>query len=378
MTPPSPSRPTILQTEWSTGWGGQEIRTLDEMQGLREQFNFHVACRPEAEFGRLAEKAGFPVTYLPFRGRLDRLTIGGLRRVIHQQAIRVIHTHSSIDAYCGGIAGRLTGTPVVRTRHLMLTEKPGIKLKLLYGWLTNTVICTGEHIRQTLITSGACTPDRAVTLRPGVDLNRFTQSVESAAEARRLIRAQWNLSEDAFVVGIIAMLRMKKGHLLLLDAFSRCLAHAPHAHLMIIGEGPARAQIEKRIIELNLQRHVTMTGYQDAIPAYLQSLDLCAVPSYEEACSQVSLQAMVAGIPVLGSNVGGLPELITPGETGQLFPCGDVESLASCLRYSVDNPDALRRMRISAAEHAQAHFSREAQLENLASVYRRLFNQCID
>lgn len=372
MNKTPPPRLTILQTEWSTGWGGQEIRTLDEIRGLQDRFNFIVACRPEAEFGRQTQASGVPVVHLPFKGRLDLATIRGLRQLIRREAIDLIHTHSSIDAYCGGLAGRLTGTPIVRGRHLTLTEKPGVKLRLVYDWMADRVLCSSEQIRQALLTGLSCHPDHAVTLRAGIDLARFQLPDDKRKAVRRRIRENWKLKPSTFVIGIVAMLRLKKGHLTLLEAFSQVLRTIPDAHVLIVGEGPARAIFEQRIIELNLQTHVTLTGYQPDVAAYYAAIDLSVTPSYEEACSQTVMQSMASGVPVICSDVGGLPEVVTQHITGQLVPPQHVEALAASLLKSHQEPDWLHGMTETAARFAQDHFSRHQQLESLARLYQQI------
>lgn len=147
----------ILHTEWSLGWGGQEIRILSEMKAFRELgVSMDIACRKDSRIGQEAGKAGFAVHFLPFAGRIDPSTILGLRRIVHAGRFSLIHTHSSIDSWCGGFAGRLFGIPVVRSRHLSSAVPPGLNARIVYDWLPDAVISSGRHIRDHLVDVCGC------------------------------------------------------------------------------------------------------------------------------------------------------------------------------------------------------------------------------
>jgi glycosyltransferase involved in cell wall biosynthesis len=366
------SRLSILHTEWSTGWGGQEIRILSEMQALRDQhgYTFHLACRPDARIGEEAASLGFTVHKLPFRGRFDWHTIWQLRFMVRQHRIDLLHAHSSIDAYCAGLCGRLCGIPVVRSRHLSIFDKPGFKLRLVYDWLAQAVICSSEQTRSYLINEGGCRPQHKVTIRAGADPQRFhpdclTLSARSGSD----LRHELGLPEQAPVIGIVAMLRLKKGHVLLLQAFSALRAEWPQARLLIVGEGPARDTIETTIKELHLESAVLLTGYRTDVPQLMKLMAVCVTPSFEEACSQVVMQAMQAGTPVIVSSAGGLPELVKHLVTGQVFENGNAMALNQALTFSLDNPEKLTQMAAAARLVATGQFSIQAQMAATAQLY---------
>ena len=117
----------VLHTEWSDGWGGQERRVLSEMVGMRERgYRQLLACRSSARIGQEAESAGIRVVHLPFAGKFDMASIRGLIRLIRDEDIDLISTHSGIDSWVGAIAARWAGVLVVRTRHLNLPLKRNV------------------------------------------------------------------------------------------------------------------------------------------------------------------------------------------------------------------------------------------------------------
>ncbi len=367
-----PGRLGILHTEWSTGWGGQEIRILGEMQHLREQrdYRFHLACRPGARIAEEATRLGFAVHLLPFRSRLDWRTIWQLRTLTRHYDIDLLHAHSSIDAYCAGLCGRLTGVPVIRSRHLSVPDKSSLQLRLVYDWLAQAVICSSEHARHHLTSVAGCRPAGKVTIRAGVDPHQFHPGVaEIHSPSLRHLRQSLAIPEDARVIGIIAMLRVKKGHLILLDAFARLRQHWSKAHLLVVGDGPARVTIEHAIASRQLAAAVTFTGYRRDIPLLLRLMEISVTPSLEEACSQVVMQAMHCGTPVIVSNAGGLPELVEDGRTGQVVTRGSVTALHQALAHSLQQPQHLARMAMAAREVALRHFTLEHQINATAGLY---------
>lgn len=367
---PAPLR--ILHTEWSLGWGGQEIRILAEMKAFRELgVEMEIACRQDSRIGEAAGKAGFTVHPLPFAGRFNLKTILGLRRLVRAGGFALLHTHSSIDSWCGGLAGRLFGIPVVRSRHLSSTVRPGFNARLVYDWLPDAVISSGRHIRDHLVDACHCRAEKHFSVPAGADHRRFAPDADAAA-----VRTQFALDAAGPVVGIVAVLRSWKGHRVLFEACARILAAFPGLRLLVVGDGPLSEHLPGWAAELGLAGHAIFAGHRDDVPACMKAMDVCVLPSLKnEATSQVMPQAMLVGTPVICSSAGGLTEVVQDGVTGRVVPPGDAAALAATLLDCLQNREKTAALAAAARQHALAHLTFEQQIQKTLDVYRWVLNK---
>lgn len=361
----------ILHSEWSLGWGGQEIRILAEMRAFRERgAEVALVCRQGSRISDAAEAAGFVVYHLPFANRLDMRTILSLRRLMHRGGYSLLHTHSSIDSWCGGITGRLFNFPVVRSRHLSSAIPPGINARIVYDWLPDAVISSGRHIRDHLVNVCGCSSEKHFSIPAGADHRRFSPEVDGA-----VIRAEFGL-DDAPVIGIVAVLRSWKGHRILFEACARSLATLPDLRLLVVGDGPLREHLPAWARELGLDSHVIFAGHRDDVPACMKAMGVCVLPSLKnEATSQVMPQAMLVGTPVICSSAGGLTEVVEDGVTGRVVPPGNSTALSAALVECFEDPVKTAAMALAARRHALAHLTFDQQIAQTLNVYRWVLRQ---
>ncbi|MFN6961431.1 MAG: glycosyltransferase [Rhodocyclaceae bacterium] len=357
----------ILHTEWSLGWGGQEIRILAEMKAFRDRgIHMEIACRLGSRISQEAADAGFAVHHLPFGWRFDFQTILGLKRIMRRGDLTLIHTHSSIDSWCGGLAGKLFGIPVVRSRHLSSVVQPGWNARIVYGWLPDVVISSGRHIRDQLVDACGGRAEKHFSIPAGADHHRFSPAADASA-----VRAEFGLAADMPVIGIVAVLRSWKGHRILFEACARLLSEFPSLKILVVGDGPLREHLPGWAAELGLADHVIFAGHRDDVPACLKAMNVCVLPSLKnEATSQVMPQAMLVGTPVICSSAGGLTEVVQDGVTGRVVPPGDSRALAAALRASLLDRERTHEMARRAREFALHHLTFEQQIEKTLAVYR--------
>jgi glycosyltransferase involved in cell wall biosynthesis len=339
------------------------------MRAFRSRgYKMQLACRDGSRIAAEAAQDGFVVHRLPFRGALDVSTIGRLMRLIGLQRVDVIHTHSSIDSWCGGIAGRLKGIRVVRSRHLASEVTPGLNAKIVYGLLPDRVISSGRHIRDRLLALTKGDPASHASVPAGADASRFHPGVEAEPARREL-----GLSASDQVVGVVAVLRSWKGHEILLEACAKAIAELPRLKLLIVGEGPQRARIAELIDFHGLGGRAILAGHRDDVPALMKAMHVCVLPSLKnEATSQVMPQAMLVGTPVICSSAGGLTEVVQDGETGRVVAPGDAEGLRRALLAVWTEPDRTRAMAERARAFALRELTFERQIDATEAVYREL------
>lgn len=353
---------TVLHTESSPGLGGQELRTLGEARWIAKRgWRVLVAGQPDGRFIERAHAAGLEAVEVPMRGAWDLGAVWTLARLIRRERVSLVHTHSSVDGWVGGCAARAAGVPVVRTRHVSIRIRR--HWNPVYRWLADRVITSGEAIRRLVIESGV-DPGRVTAIPAGVDLAEFA----GASAEGRTVRESLGLAHP--VIGSVAMFRASKGHAHLLDAFATVLARHPEARLLLVGDGIRRPWVESLAKDRGLREAVVFTGFRSDVPSLLQAMDCFVLASTRtEGVPQSLLQAFAAGVPVVASAIGGIPEVVKDGETGVLVPPEDAAALARAIDSILrDAPGAVARAR-RARRLVEEEFSHEASISRLLELY---------
>ena len=355
---------TVLHTEASPGLGGQEVRTLNEARWTAERgWRVLLACQPDGRLLERAREAGVEAVPVRMRGPLDPRGLAALVRLIRRERVSLVHTHSSIDAWLGGMAARLCRVPVVRTRHVSIAIRRGPNP--VYRWLADRVITSGEAIRRVVVAAGVA-PARVIAIPAGVNLEAFPFGRRAPETAREL-------GLGSPVIGSVAMFRGSKGHPQLLEAFTRVREKRPCASLLLVGDGIRRAWVEQLAREAGLLDSVVFTGFRPDVPALLGTMDCFVLASTRtEGVPQALLQAFATGVPVVASRIGGIPEVVTDGETGLLVESESVPALAAAIERVLDDPDAAARRARAARALVEARFSHESAVERLLQLYREL------
>jgi glycosyltransferase involved in cell wall biosynthesis len=356
----------IVHTEASCGWGGQEIRILNEAAGMQRRGHaVMLLCPSQAAIHREALARGVPVTALP----VARQRLGGLlavRRWLGANRPDVINTHSSTDTWLVAAASCLLRDPppLVRTRHISAPIPDNMPTRWLYTRATRHIVTTGEALRQEIVNQFGIPGERVTSVPTGVG-REFEPGDRSAA------RASLGLPAEAFVIGIVATLRSWKGHRYLLQAFARF--NDPTAHLVIVGDGPQRETLAQQIAALGLSGRVTMPGNRHDVLPWFQAMDVFALPSYaNEGVPQAVLQAMSCGLTVVTTPIGSIPEAVTHDETGLLVAPQDAEALRAALERLRADARLRERLGRRARERACSRFAQDVMLDNMERVFRRV------
>ena len=356
---------TLMHTESSLAWGGQENRTLQELRGLsRMGYRVLVLCPPQAEIGRRAAAEGIPVRFRSMRKSYDVAAVSAIRNVIRDEQVDILNTHSGRDSLLAGLAGRLSSRRpiIVRTRHLALP----ITSKISYQYLPHRVVTVSEYVRRYLIGEGI-PAEKVVAVPTGIDTERF-----SPGAAAGTLREELRLSSHVPLVGIVAILRRKKGHHVLLDAVPEILRAVPEAVFVMAGNGPQRDNIEGKIRSLGLSKKVFLLGLRKDVPNVIASLDLFVLPTLEEALGTAFLEAMAMEKPVVGTRVGGVGEVIEDGVNGHLVPPENPATLARAIVDILRDREKGRRMGIEGRKIVQEKYTVEVMCAKMSSLYRSL------
>lgn len=356
----------ILHTESSLGWGGQENRTLNELLAMRERgHHCVVACQPEAKLGMRAREANFETTEIRMRSILDIRAIAHLRRYMQSRNIQIVNTHSGRDTQIAGLAAHSLGgrrPRIVRTRHLALP----ITSRFTYSVLPDQVVTVSNYVANYLERAGV-PKSQLTTVHTGIDLSRYRPINDGGT-----LRQELCLPNDDLLVGTVAILRRKKGHAELLDAIPEILKEFPCTHFVFAGNGPQKENLQQRIAELDLGAHVHLLDLRRDVVNILQSLDIFVLPTHQEALGTAFIEAAAMGLPVVATNVDGVPEVVIDGQTGHLVPAQDSRALASAIKQLLSDPVNRQKMGSRASEFVRSNFSREVMAQGMERTYQRL------
>lgn len=357
---------TILHTESSLGWGGQENRTLHECIGMKRLgARPIILCKPGSKLGERAAGAGIEVRVHPMRSNRDISALLYAMKVIKDDSVDVVNTHSGDDSFICAIAGRLSSRKpvIVRTRHLALP----ITSKTTYSLFPHRVVTVSESVRSYLVDEVGIPGGKVTAVATGVDLARFDP--DSVPDT---LRSELGAGPATLIVGTVAILRRKKGHHVLLAAIPEIIRECGDVLFVFAGDGPQRENIEERVKELGIGESVRLLGLRKDVPAVLKGIDIFVLPTLQEALGTSILEASAMRKPVVGTAVGGVPEAIRDNVTGLLVAPEDAKGLANAIIRLLKDGGLRKRMGDDGRLMVEAGYSTEKMVEKMHKVYSEL------
>ncbi len=359
---------TIIHTESSPNWGGQEQRVFAEMLEMRRRgHRLMVVTVANCPLARKCGEAGIPVVAMTFKNQFFLGNLLRLATLFHREKADVVNPHSSKDGWLAVLAGRLAGVPcIIRSRHIEVDYPKKAISQFAFRKLPHHVITTSERIRMRMIQELNVPPDRIETIATGIDFEGFVQSGQSK------LRRELGFSEKIKVVGMISVLRSWKGHRYFLEAARKLLDEGRQIEFIITGDGPQKATILEQIARLKLEGCIHLLGHRDDIPDVLAALDVLVLPSTGgEGIPQIILQAHGMSVPVVATRAGGIPEVVEDGVTGHLVEPANAEQLAQAIADVIDHPDHSATMASAGAQFAHSRHSRREMGNRLEMLYAR-------
>jgi glycosyltransferase involved in cell wall biosynthesis len=344
---------------------GGAFQVLHLLRGLHARGHENLlACPAGCALGEAAAPVA-RVRGLAMHGDADLLLVPRLARLIRDERPDLVHLHSRIGAdLMGGIAARLTGVPVVHTRRV---DNPEARwLVALKYRLHDRVIAISEGIARVLRGEGL-PPEKLRVVRSAVDWQRYAGPGDRAAAAARL-----GVPATGPWLAVVAQLIERKGHRFLLRALPPLVAAHPDLRVFFFGQGPQGPDLARQIQALGLGAHVTLAGFRDDLDELLPCLDLLVHPALMEGLGVSLLQAASAGVPIVASRAGGIPEAVRNGENGLLVPPGDVAALGAALAALLADPARRRALGTGGRALMAREFSIDAMVEGNLGVYREL------
>lgn len=362
--------------------GGAESLVIPFARRLdRSRYEFFLCCLSTIGGNPIAaelEKDGIAIHNLGARNLRDTAAFKRLLAYIREQKIDVIHAHLTYAGIWSALASRQTGVPSITSlhvapsatrelvksrRHRILTSVRDRLMRWTLKRWASAVVMVSAALRDTYLASGGLDASKVRVVHNGIELQRFDR--DRAATRARLQR-ELDIPPGVPIAVTVSVLRPKKGVEVLIDA----IANVPDAVFLIVGDGSMREEWAALAERNGIASRIRWAGYRRDVDQLLAGCDLFVHPSLDDAFPTVLLEAMAAGLPVVASDVGGIPEIVEPGVTGQLVPPGDAPALANAIRAILGRtPDELARMRAAAKTSAAQRFSTTAWIERLEQVY---------
>jgi glycosyltransferase involved in cell wall biosynthesis len=370
---------TILQIVSCRGWSSDAYwaaRATVELERAGHDVTLVCKRRSEARVIRRARDAG--VT------RIETLTLtSGIGPVADVRDLRrlvawlpeaqVLHVHRGKEHWLAALANRMSylRRPLIRTRHIVQPVRPHALNRWLYGHATDQVVTVTEAIRRQLVAGGLGVERRVVTMPGGVDVDRFRP--DAGAPRDHGIRTTLGLPHDVPIIGLVSGFRVMKGHQTVVDAAARLAAGGRRFHLLLIGQGPFIPKVRAQIEAAGLGDRISILGFVDDLPAAMAVLDVALYSALEsDGMSRVLFEYLAAGVPVVASRVGVVPEILEDGRSALLVPSGEPGPLADAIARLLDDPGRRREIGAAGAALVRARYSGARLAEQLTALYLSL------
>lgn len=327
------SRTNILFILQTFRTGGSERVVVDLCRRLDpERFACFVAALIDGDLREMLDGMGVPTLLPRIRSaRQDALSVmRGVSDFIGANAISVVNAHHFTPFFYGFYGARRHGSRIFYTAHSRReVELMGRPWRILGGALmrlADGAIGVSPDVSEAVKRQFRLPDAKVLTLTNAVDHSRFAVDVDA-----RVKRKELGIGEDDRVIGCVGNLRWDKNYPNLIRAFGMLAERVRDARLVIAGEGKRKEDIETLIAGMGLEGRVLLLGARDDVPEIMRIMDVYCLSSFREGLPLSLLEAMAAGIPVVGTDVPGIRDVIVNGDTGLLVPSDDPARLSETL-----------------------------------------------
>ncbi len=368
-------------------WRGGQQQVLYLTEGLEKRGVVSVAALVQGSpLAKRLRDEDLPLIDLPGGSPFSPRVVRALHRILADRNWDIIHTHTAHAHTLAHLAFRLRPARPYRKPALFVSRRvdfvpardPLTRLK--YSAPDQHFICVSDAIRCVLQSYGV--PGGFLhVVHSGVPIPaRWREDDPLPSEIdpslrmaeRRDLRGELGVPEGSVLLGNIAQFVEHKGHKFLLSALGKVRREIPLAHLLLLGSGKLEKDLRKQAAELGLNDALTFAGFRPQVRRYLPAMDLFVLSSVEEGLCTSLLDAQAVGLPVIGTEAGGIPEAIDAGRTGLLARTGDSESLADAILQLLRSPGTMQSMSRSGPGWVEEHFSVDRMVDGTLAVYNEV------
>lgn len=369
--------------------GGAPLMLLALLQGLsQEKFELVVihGLTLDPQFGqREFEQSGIKQICLHFLRRninllYDVIAFAQLYTIFKREKFDIVHTHTSKAGALGRIAARLAGVPVIIHSphgHVFYgyfgakASKIIERIERVLSRFCDTITVLTEIEKNVMLAHQVAPAGKLKVVYNGIQFSRFREESFNVDEAKRML----GIPLDVALIGLVCRLDFVKGPLVFVDAARiLCASHRP-VYFIVAGEGDLRKKMELKAIELSVYDKMRFFGFCTNVPQIMRLLDVLVQPSLNEGFGLSILEALYMGIPVIATNVGGIPEILHDKVTGVLIPPNDAQALAQAISVILENKDMAAEMAKAGRVSVESRFSIEHMVQEFSELYCALFRK---
>ncbi len=356
------------------------ITSLNDLVLRFDKERFNVIFIYLSSYGvekNLIEEAGYEVFNLSGIEQLKGFRFSFLFKlvgILKEHNVDIIHCHGHKTTVYGAIAAKFAKTPVVMAHVHGLGRSRNLRRKLTNFLLLrkiSRIICVANSVREDVLKNNWSVPEEKISvLENSIDYRRFADVSISKEDAKQVL----GLPSDALVFGTIARLAPTKGLLYLIEAFRKVKERKPSAHLVLLGDGLCRAELEKQVSDMSCRDSIHFFGHRENIEQLLRGMDVFVLSSLAEGMPRAILEAMAAGVPCVATEVGGILEIISGNNVGTLVPPKDSEALTQAMINIADLTDEKLEKQVEEAQNRVRQFySHKIVNEKLRKLYESEF-----
>ncbi|MFB0565199.1 MAG: glycosyltransferase family 4 protein [Candidatus Aminicenantaceae bacterium] len=370
--------------------GGSAENTFLTVRGLDKTI-FDVTLvggpvdAPEHNRRKQIEDFGIEYIFIPELVRRispfnDLKTFCKLYRIIRKGKFDIVHTHTSKGGFLGRFAAKFAGVPIiVHTPHGHVffgyfgpaKTKLFILLEKIAARITDKIIALTEKEKDDTIKAGIADGDKFVVIFSGVELDKFK---ELPFYETQNFKKELGIPENSMVAGTVGRLETVKGPEFLIQAAQQIIPAYPNTFFIFAGDGNLRLSLERQARESGVESNVVFLGWRDDVVKIISIFDVFVLPSLNEGMGRVLVEAMALNKPIVASNIGGIPDLVTQGRNGFLVPPKNPEKLAQHIQILLEDKQKREEMGLAGREMA-LNFSSEKMVEIIAELYKKLLIQ---
>ncbi|MDI6766418.1 MAG: glycosyltransferase family 4 protein [Bacteroidota bacterium] len=367
----------ILHICSSQAWGGGEISAVKLAKRFQERGNEVVfATKLNTRIMQELQTLNVETVSASFMRHFDPVSVFKLVGLLKHRQIDIVHVHLSRDlvhAYWAVKLGRKV--PLVLQKQVSSNiNKKDFLHRQIYSQVSEVFVLS-NFLKQNIIDTCPISGSKVVVIPGGVRSEDFVVSTET----RNRIRKELGISSDELVFGTVGRIDRGKGYEELLNAFDRLVRKKMNVKLVIVGEPTIgetafAAEMKSLIKKLGIESDIVFTGYRSDIPQILSAFDAFVLASYNEAFGYVIVEALASKLPVIGTNTGGVPDIIQDNENGLLVPPGDANSLMNAMLKLYNDEKLRNRFSISGYERVKKYFDENAILNRIEDEYYKLID----
>ena len=311
----------------------------------------------------------------------DLRTILRLARLIRSERPTILHTHTAKAGAVGRIAALLAGDArppvIVHTFHGHVLRgyfNPALTaafrlLERLLARVATKLVAVSPEVRDDLVALGVAPAAKFAVVRLGIELD---ERVDYDEEGRKATRRLLGIPPDAFVVGWIGRMTAVKRTEDIARTLQALVERGVNGYLCLVGDGPDRTRLERRMHELGVAKRCLFVGYQENVARFYDAMDVLLLTSVNEGTPVSVIEALAAGRPVVATRVGGVSDVVRDGVDGFLAEVADVESLAARLAELAGDPELRTRMGNAGRAHVVDRYAVERLVDDIDRLYRSL------